>query len=136
MTGTCLCGAVRVTLAAKPEFIHDCNCDLCRKSGAAWGYFPAAQVSAEGETISAMRVDKPEPAAEVHSCASCAATTHFVIARSFMERHGAIDLVGVNMRLFDLGELNGVEVRFPNGRDWSGEGPFDYRRPAVAVSGW
>ncbi len=93
-------------------------------------------MSAEGATTATIRVDKPEPAAEVHSCRSCAATTHFVIARSFMERHGVVYLVGVNMRLFDPGELDGVEVRFPDGRDWSGEGPFDYRRPSVAVGGW
>ena len=38
MTGTCLCGAVTVTVDDRPDYIHDCNCSLCRKAGAAWGY--------------------------------------------------------------------------------------------------
>jgi hypothetical protein len=139
MTGTCLCGAVSVTIDARPDFIHDCNCDLCRKSGAAWGYFSSSQVRTDGPTSSVTRSDKDDPAAEVHSCRSCAATTHFSMARSFIERHGPIDMVGVNMRLFDPGALEGVEVRFPDGKAWSGAGPFGYRRPAVtagATGGW
>ena len=135
MTGTCLCGAVSVTIDAKPDFIHDCNCDLCRKSGGAWGYFSASQVSTDGSTSSVMRTDKAKPAAEVHSCRSCSATTHFEMAKSFTDRHGPIDMVGVNMRLFSPMDLEGVEVRFPNGRDWSGDGAFEYRRPAVTVGG-
>ena len=135
MTGTCLCGAVSVTIDAPPDFIHDCNCDLCRKSGGAWGYFSSSRVRTDGLTSFVMRTDKADPAAEVHSCRSCSTTTHFTMARSFTDRHGPIDMVGVNMRLFSPGELEGVEVRFPNGRDWSGDGAFEYRRPAVVIGG-
>lgn len=139
MVGTCLCGATRVTIETKPEFIHDCNCNLCRKTGGAWAYFSTAQVQIAGETVSVMRNDKENPAAEVHSCAACYTTTHFGIAKSFTDKHGPIDMVGVNMRLFEVEDINGVEVRFPNGKDWVGEGPFEYRRAPVTLgegSGW
>lgn len=139
MTGTCLCGAVGVTIDAKPDFINDCNCTLCRKSGGAWGYFTASQVLVEGVTSCVMRTDKADPAAEVHSCRACSTTTHFTMAKSFTQRHGPFDMVGVNMRLFSPDDLEGVEVRFPNGRGWSGEGAFDYRRPSASVdvnTGW
>lgn len=135
MTGTCLCGAVGVTIDAKPDFIHDCNCTLCRKSGGAWGYFSASQVLVKGATSRVKRTDKPDPAAEVHSCPACSATTHFTMAEAFTERHGPVDMVGVNMRLFSSPDLEGVEVRFPNGQNWSGAGAFDYRRPPVTVKG-
>ncbi len=135
MTATCLCGDVSITIAAKPTFIHDCNCTLCRKTGAAWGYFTNADTQVEGDTLSVMRTDKPDPAAEVHSCKTCSATTHFGFARSFLEKHGPVDLVGVNMRLFDQKLLEGVEVRFPDGRDWSGDGAFDYRREPACIGG-
>lgn len=133
MTEHCLCGAVSVTIQAKPDFIHDCNCSLCRKSGGAWGYFSSSQVRTEGKTVSVLRSDKPTPAAEVHSCAICSTTTHFVIAKSFTEQHGPADMVGVNMRLFDPDELGGVELRFPDGKAWSGEGAFGYRRSATTI---
>ncbi len=111
-------------LDAKPKFMHDCNRDLRRKTGGAWGYFLAPQVSTDGSTILVMLADKTAPAAEVQSCQSCSTTTRFTIARSFTGRHGPIDMAGVNMRLFNPVNLEGVEVRFPDGRDWSGNDPF------------
>jgi hypothetical protein len=134
MTGTCLCGAVRVTIEAKPAFINDCNCSLCRKVGGAWGYFPSAVVTAEGNTTLFVRRDKKSPGVEIHSCADCATTTHFVLTKAFKAQNPSADQVGVNMRVFDPDELKGVEVRFPNGKDWAGEGPFGYRRDAMTIS--
>ncbi len=133
MTGECVCGAVSVTIGAKPEFIHDCNCALCRKSGAAWGYFPTAMVATNGKTVAFVRRDLEDPAVEVHSCPICGATTHWVTSQSFQARNPSLDRMGVNMRLFDPADLEGIEVRFPNGADWSGDGPFDYRRQAQTI---
>lgn len=42
--------------------------------------------------------------------------------------------MGVNMRLFRGEALVGVEVRFPDGAAWSGEGDYAYRRPSFVVS--
>lgn len=133
MTGQCLCGAVRIVTETVPDFIHDCNCTLCRKSGGAWGYFTSSQVQTCGKTVPVMRCDKEDPAAEVHSCASCFTTTHFVMASSFTDKHGPIDMVGVNMRLFVPNDLLGVEVRFPDGHSWSGQGEFAYRRAELTI---
>ncbi|QBF32034.1 GFA family protein [Thalassococcus sp. S3] len=133
MTGRCLCGTVRVTLTARPEFIHDCNCSLCRKSGGAWGYFPGAQVRTEGSTNAFLRKDKTGAAAELQSCPTCATTTHWVFAAEFQDQNPDVDLVGVNMRLFDPEDLEGIELRFPNGRDWSGQGAFGYRHAPVTL---
>ena len=134
MIASCLCGAVGVAIETKPEFINDCNCSLCRKAGAAWGYFTSSSVTTFGVTVPFVRRDKTAPSVEVHSCASCATTTHFVLTESFKERNRSADLVGVNMRLFDPDELYGVEIRFPNGKDWLGEGPYGYRREAMTIS--
>ena len=38
---------------------------------------------------------------------------------------GANVQMGVNMRLFDADFLNGIELRFPDGANWIGTGPFD-----------
>lgn len=133
MTANCLCGAVSVTIEAKPDFIHDCNCSLCRKTGGAWGYFPTGMVTSSGDTISYLRQDKANAAAEVHACKTCATTTHWVFSDEFRAQHPEVDLMGVNMRLFDPGDLKDIEVRFPNGNDWAGAGPFDYRRDAMTI---
>ena len=137
MTGTCICGAVCISIEAAPEYINDCNCGLCRKSGAAWSYFGTGQVVVTGETISYLRGDKDNPFACVHSCTTCGATTHFTLSEAFQDENPTVDMIGVNMRLFEADALQGVEVRFPNGRDWGGEGAFDYRREAHTIGpGW
>jgi len=37
------------------------------------------------------------------------------------------------MRLFDSDQLAGVEVRFPDGKVWSGEGEYEYRRETIIL---
>ena len=133
MTAACVCGAVRVTIEAPPAFIHDCNCGLCRKVGAAWGYFPFSSVATAGDTLAFERRDKENAGSEIHFCGTCGTTTHFAPTRAFRERNPGADEMGVNMRLFDPVTLEGVELRFPNGRDWPGQGPFGYRRPSMTI---
>ncbi|MEO0607798.1 MAG: aldehyde-activating protein [Pseudomonadota bacterium] len=133
MTANCACGHVEVTIERKPDFINDCDCGLCRKVGAAWGYFEIGAVTAKGETHSYTRDDKDEPSVQIHSCPHCGSTTHFTLTEACKKRDGVIDHVGVNMRLFDPNALSGVEVRYPSGAAWSGSGPFGYRRPSMII---
>ena len=135
MTGTCICGAISVRIEAKPAFIHDCNCSLCRKTGAAWGYFPSSSVSMTSQDTDVfVRRDRENPVVAIHSCRACGATTHFTPSASYARQKPSVDQMGVNMKLFEPDELDGVEVRFPDGKGWSGEGPFGYRRDAMVIS--
>ena len=134
MTSNCACGAVSVSIDTKPDFIHDCNCSLCRKSGGAWGYFSSASLKTSGETISYSRGDRAVPGVAIRSCSICAVTTHWVLTEAFKKQNPDADQVGVNMKLFDPDDLQGVEVRFPDGKAWTGEGAFTYRRPSMTIS--
>ena len=134
MTGSCICGAVTISIELKPDFILDCDCGLCRKVGAAWGYFDSSAVKVDGQTTTYVRSDKVTPTAEIHSCPVCSATTHFRNTEAFRRANPTVDQIGLNMRIFDPNELTGLEVRFANGRDWSGDGPFKFRRPPETIS--
>lgn len=129
---TCLCGRIRVEIAKRPDFIHECNCTLCSKSGAQWGYFHPSEVRIEGEAEGYCRQDKPDPGALLQFCGTCGVTTHFVLTEGAAARHGNV-VLGVNMRLADEGDLAGVELRYPDGRAWAGEGGFGYVREAVVL---
>ena len=63
---SCLCGQVRIEIAEPPDFINECNCTLCSKSGARWAYFHPSDVRVEGRTKGYSRDDKDDPAAEIH----------------------------------------------------------------------
>jgi hypothetical protein len=104
---SCLCGEVRIALPKRPEFINECNCTLCSKSGARWAYFHPADVEVEGSTTGYSRRDKDEPAAEIQFCPHCGSTTHFVLTESAVAKFGNVQM-GVNMHLADEGDLAGT----------------------------
>lgn len=126
---TCLCGQIRVEIAKLPDFIHECNCTLCSKSGAQWGYFHPSEVGVEGAPQGYCREDKEDPGALLQFCSKCGVTTHFVLTEGAAARHGNV-VMGVNLRLAEEGDLAGVELRYPDGRAWAGEGAFGYVREA------
>lgn len=129
MKMSCHCGAVRVELSKRPDFIHECNCTFCRKSGARWGYFHPSEVVVSGATYRYCRDDKDVPSAELHFCQRCGSTTHFTLTKSAIAQHGNT-MLGVNMWLADASDLAGIELRFPDGSAWSGTGAFGYVREA------
>jgi hypothetical protein len=132
LTLSCHCGRVRIEISKRPAFINACNCTLCAKTGAHWAYFDPSEVHVEGETSGYCCTDKAEPGACVQFCATCGATTHFTLTPSAIAKFGDT-LRGVNMQLADEGELIGVELRYPDGRSWSGAGEFGYVRTARII---
>jgi hypothetical protein len=129
---TCLCGQIRIELKRRPDFIHECNCMLCNKTGARWGYFHPSDVFVEGGAKGYCRDDKDDPNAEVQFCSTCGSTTHFVLTENAVSKFGN-SLMGVNMWLADAQDLAGTELRYPDGRSWSGEGDFGYVREARII---
>ncbi len=114
LRGSCHCGAVRITIPRKPDYINDCNCSLCVKKGANWCYFTPAEVLVEGGPLHAyVRADCAEPCLTTHSCATCGCTTHW----SPLEPQ-TLDRMGVNAGLFEPGDMDGIEVRPIDGRSW------------------
>jgi len=129
LTLSCLCGQSRIDLAKRPDFVHECNCTLCSKSGARWGYFHPSDVTVAGEHKGYSRADKADPAAEIRFCPTCGVTTHFVLTPGAVAKFGN-SLMGVNMGLAPEAALAGIELRYPDGATWPGEGDFTYLRPA------
>lgn len=125
----CLCGQIRVTTDKRPDYIHECNCTLCSKTGARWGYFHPSEVRVAGAAKGYCREDKDDPAAQIHFCETCGATTHFTLTASAAAKFGDT-LMGVNMRLADEKDLAGIELRYPDGQAWPGHGDFSYVREA------
>ena len=129
---SCHCGHVVIRTEKRPDFIHECNCTLCQKSGAIWGYFQPSEVAVDGTTTGYDRSDKPEPAVSIRFCPICGSTTHFELADTTIAKFGNT-MLGVNMRLADEQDLKGVELRYPDGRAWSGQGEFGYVQDAIVI---
>jgi hypothetical protein len=130
---SCLCGQVRIQTAKRPDYINECNCALCRKSGARWAYFHPDDVRMDGTTTIYSRTDKTDSAAELRFCPTCGSTTHFTLTPSAVAKFGNVQM-GVNVRLADEKELAGLELRFPDGQSWDG-GAVSYVREAEVIGG-
>lgn len=129
---TCHCEKVRVEVNRLPAFINACNCTLCRKSGGRWGYYNASEVSVTGTTQNYCRTDLETPAVALHFCPHCGATTHWTLTQAYQAETGA-NRVGVNMALLPDAELAGIEMRFPDGLSWDGEGDYSYVRVSEVI---
>ena len=129
---SCLCGQIRVQTNTRPDYVHECNCRLCSATGARWAYFHPSEVGVEGRTKGYCRGDKADPAAQIQFCETCGSTTHFTLTASAAAKFGD-SLMGVNMRLADERDLAGIELRYPDGQSWAGEGDFGYVREARII---
>lgn len=129
---SCLCGRIRVGTKKQPDYINECNCTLCSKTGARWAYFHPSEVSIEGTAKGYCREDKQDPASGIHFCAKCGSTTHYTLTASAASRFENI-IMGVNVRLAEERDLAGIELRYPDGQAWSGKGNFGYVREARII---
>src|SRR3546814_18015106 len=80
-------------------------------------YMSPRDVVIEGKTRTYNRADRENPNSDLHFCATCGCTTHWSATAGLIERMGgAVDLMGVNMRLFAPSKLNGLKLIFQIGR--------------------
>ncbi len=128
MIGKCLCRRVSIAIDHAPSHINICNCDFCRRLGAAWGYSSQAEVTISGDTASFRRDDIAEIWIDAYFCPHCGTTTHYNV---FREGH---DGFAVNTRLFDLSDLSGIEVRYLDGKKVETE-EDDFARTAMGSIG-
>lgn len=109
---TCHCGDVRVTIPRAPETVTDCNCSICRRTGALWAYYPTDEVRVEAAEGATQSYAWGERSLRFVRCARCGVLTHW----EPVVRDGAAKM-GVNTRLFDPGVLGAPRVRHLDGAD-------------------
>jgi len=112
ITTACLCGAVRITLDARPDKITQCNCSACRRFGALWAYAPLDDVSVSGTTVAYVRGDK---SLAFHHCPTCGCVTHWWP----LNLDQSPPYAGVNMALADPAAIAGIPMRrFDGAETW------------------
>jgi hypothetical protein len=109
---SCHCGAVRLRAPHRPQTLTSCNCSLCRRVGALWGYYePGSEVTIEAAADATVAYVQGDRTLEMHHCAVCGCVTHW---QSVPAKH---DRMGVNFRLADPADIADVPVRRLDGAD-------------------
>ena len=113
IVASCHCGRATITLPRKPEQVTQCNCSLCSKTGFRGVYFSSDELEIAGEFDSYVRSDLKQAYLANHRCKTCGILTHWTpLSDPPHER------VGVNARLLDPSQLEGVPVQEVDGASW------------------
>ena len=105
LTATCHCGAVHIDVPHKPRRLTSCNCSICRRYGTLWAYYPRSKVRLRSKRSALERYAWGDKTLDFVRCATCGC----VICWQAKQR--TRDRMGVNMRNFEPGVIEGVRVR-------------------------
>ena len=109
----CHCGQATIRLPRRPDYVNQCNCSLCAKTGFRGIYFASEEIEITGTFDSYVRTDLDESYLTQLRCATCGVPTHWEPLTP--PPHARM---GVNARLLDPALLAGVEVREIDGASW------------------
>src|SRR5687767_14925517 len=106
LTGSCHCGAVRIDVAEPPQWLIDCNCSICRRNGALWALYEASAVRVTGHPEHTAEYVWGAKTIRTIRCRTCGCFTHWESIQ--IDPNSKL---GVNMRNFDLVDLEPIHVR-------------------------
>ena len=108
---SCHCGAVQIPVPQAPETVTECNCSICRRTGALTSYYSPSQVTVRGATDTYQWGDR---AMHFHRCKICGNTTHWSGVDPTLDR------MGVNARLMAPAILRAARIRkFDGANTWT-----------------
>jgi len=106
LTASCHCGAVRVTVARRPQSITNCNCSICRRHGALWAYYRQDSVRIDAAPDATQAYVWGRKALKFVRCRTCGCVTHW-------QRVAPVPggRMGVNARNFEPDALGAARIR-------------------------
>ena len=132
-TTSCHCGAVVVEVTRKARKLTRCNCSICRRYGALWGYSQRKSIRVRAEPGALERYAWNGETIEYFRCSTCGCVTHY--ERTAKRKDGS-DMAAVNHRNIDDPTLIAdVPIRLLDGaKTWKvlevGPEPHLLRSPA------
>jgi hypothetical protein len=116
--GSCHCGRTKLEVSEAPETITKCTCSLCSKRGALWAYYTPAQFKLTTPKDASATYLWQSKTVKHHFCPQCGCTT---FSESPDWSTGKPDFdnprIGVNARIFDDFDLDGVPVTVIDGKN-------------------
>jgi hypothetical protein len=107
--GCCHCGAINITIEDDPVEANECNCSICRRSGALWAYASLTRVAVIGEGIGYVQGDRT---LTLFHCPTCGVITHWSAVDPDYDR------MGINLRLFAPELWKALPRKFVDGASW------------------
>lgn len=109
MKGQCHCGAVKITLAATPQEIIQCNCSLCRKTGWTGAFWNPEGVVVDAQPDELNSYVQGDKMITLWNCRVCGSHTHWTPITAPPDR------MGINIKMFDPQQWQHLPVRAVDG---------------------
>ncbi|CAH0525887.1 GFA family protein [Vibrio hippocampi] len=108
----CHCGNITLSYQQQPEHLTRCNCSLCRRYAALWGYFRSEEVKVTVENGKLNRYCWGDKEINFSSCSICGSVTHYSSVAPTPESRLAI-----NFRMADKEVVSHLPIRLFDGAD-------------------
>ncbi|USD61851.1 aldehyde-activating protein [Vibrio sp. SCSIO 43140] len=109
-TLSCHCGNVQLSFESMPESVTSCNCSICRRYAALWGYFSPEDVLVTIKKIETKAYRWGDGYIDFQHCSICGCVTHYSSSGKADSSRTAI-----NFRLAD--NLANLHIRYFDGAD-------------------
>nr|QIH44547.1 aldehyde-activating protein [Vibrio ziniensis] len=110
LTGHCHCGNITLKIPHLSKTATECNCSICSRYAAIWGYFKDSEVKIITKENNVGDYSWGDKDIIFHHCTNCGCITHYSSAnKSNSER------VAVNYRMFNPTILTTIKIRHFDG---------------------
>lgn len=110
---SCHCGSVKIDIPRKPRRLTECNCSICRRTGARWAYYQRKDVRIRAKRTAMDSYVWGDRVLRLMRCSRCGCVTRWVGITN------PAGHMGVNIRNVDPEIVKGVRIRhFDGARTW------------------
>lgn len=110
--GQCHCGRMSFTVATLPETVTHCNCSICRRYNAVWGYYQRHEVTLADCDDAATAYRWNDEVIDFVHCRFCGCMTHYEDVDKLPDSR-----VAVNFRMCPEAIWQDIRVRLFDGAD-------------------
>ncbi len=111
---SCHCGNVRISIQQAPRALISCNCSICQRLGALWGYFDPMEVNVKTEHSQTHAYQWGDKNIDFQHCSHCGCTTHYLPTKA-----SGREKMAVNFRMVDNSLYDEIDVKlFDGAKTW------------------
>ena len=108
----CHCGNVTITIKEQPETLTQCNCSMCSRYAALWGYYPPEEVDINVGDKGLSVYSWGDKYLDFKNCSECGCITHYQTTEKAPKQK-----VGINFRMAPIKSIETIQVRDFDGAD-------------------
>ena len=109
---SCHCGKIKLVVSRKPDTLTSCNCSICRRYVALWGYYLPDEVTIVADSENIQSYKWSDEYLAFNHCKHCGCMTHYVTTEKIKKPK-----IALNFRMADPKEIEGIAIRRFDGAD-------------------